>query len=146
MSIQTTIPFNIRKKFSFYGSKENTPKQECFTNVSLRSTPNTTYTPTTKKLMVLSSSDSESDSDSENVEKKCAEAKFVPNSRTPKSSRISRINGEFTFAFILLFSIAIEYDNFLIHLYEFYFDYFILQLNELLLMCLFCSKRLNLSL
>lgn len=96
-SVQTTIPFNIRKKFSFYSSKENTPKQECFINASLRNTPNATYTPTTKKLMVLSSSESESDSDTENVEKCYKGAKKVPNTRTPKTGRKSRIDGEFIF-------------------------------------------------
>ena len=100
-STQTTIPFNIRKQCSFYSLKKNTPQQECFINASLRSTPNSTYTPTTKKLMVLSSSESESDSFTENVEKKGfkVRAKTVSNPSTPKTGRKSRIDGEFIIKF-----------------------------------------------
>ncbi|XP_012278877.1 cell division control protein 6 homolog [Orussus abietinus] len=65
MSVQTTIPFSIRKKCSFYGVKENTPKQD-FTNATLKGVPSVRYTPTVKKLMTLSSSESETDSDIEN--------------------------------------------------------------------------------
>lgn len=85
-SVQTTIQFPIKKKITFYGGKDNTPKQD-FTNATLRSTPSTTrYTPTVKKIMVLSSSESESDSDTENVEKKSG--KNVNNvCRTPRRTR-----------------------------------------------------------
>lgn len=64
MSLQTTLPFAIRKK-SFYGSKDNTPSLD-FSNASLRNTPTTRYTPTVKKMVDISS-ESESDSDAENV-------------------------------------------------------------------------------
>ncbi|KAK2580921.1 hypothetical protein KPH14_005990 [Odynerus spinipes] len=64
-SIQTTISFPIRKKCSFYGSKQNVIKED-FSNATVRSTP-TKYIPTVKKIVTLSSSESESDSDSENI-------------------------------------------------------------------------------
>ncbi|XP_011505578.1 PREDICTED: cell division control protein 6 homolog [Ceratosolen solmsi marchali] len=64
MSVQTTIPFRIRKK-NFYSSKDNTPKID-FSNASLRSTPTTRYTPTVKKMVDISS-ESESNSDEENI-------------------------------------------------------------------------------
>ncbi|KZC06886.1 PREDICTED: cell division control protein 6 homolog [Dufourea novaeangliae] len=63
-SIQTTIPFNIRKKCSFYGTKSNVPKQD-FTNATARET-SYKYTSTVKKVITFSSSESESDSDVEN--------------------------------------------------------------------------------
>ncbi|XP_012262534.1 cell division control protein 6 homolog [Athalia rosae] len=67
--VQSTIPFNVRKKTSktksFYGVKEDSVKQD-FTNATLRSIPETKYTPTVKKIVTLSSSDSDSDSDTEN--------------------------------------------------------------------------------
>ncbi|KAK0180380.1 hypothetical protein PV327_006024 [Microctonus hyperodae] len=93
-SVQTTIQFPIKKKITFYGTKDNGPKQD-FTNATLRSTPSTTrYTPTVKKIMVLSSSESESDSDTENVEKKSGKnANNV--SRTPRRTRkVSNSNDE----------------------------------------------------
>lgn len=66
MSVQTTIPFPIRKKSSFYGnSKDNTPTLD-FSNASLRDTPTSRYTPRVKKIVDISSSESESDSDAEN--------------------------------------------------------------------------------
>lgn len=94
MSIQTTIPFPVKKKCSFYSKKEINLIQEDFENAALRSTPNNTYTPTTKKLMELSSSDSESDSDVENFNTKRSvkEAKKITNARTPKSSRKTKID------------------------------------------------------
>ncbi|XP_029048860.1 cell division control protein 6 homolog isoform X1 [Osmia bicornis bicornis] len=61
--IQTTIPFNVRKKCSFYGSKRNAIIQD-FTDATARDS-SYKYTPTVKKVITLSSS--ESDSDSENV-------------------------------------------------------------------------------
>lgn len=64
MSIQTTIPFAIRKK-SFYGNNDSTPKLD-FSNASLQSTPSARYTPTVRKIVDISS-ESESDSDLENV-------------------------------------------------------------------------------
>ena len=45
------------------------------------------YTPTTKKLMVMSSSGSESDSDTENIEKDFSKVEKVINSGTPKFDR-----------------------------------------------------------
>ncbi|XP_015191448.1 PREDICTED: cell division control protein 6 homolog [Polistes dominula] len=65
MSKQTNILFPIRKKSTFYGSKESEIKED-FTNATLRSIP-TQYIPKVKKIVTLSSSESESDSDSENV-------------------------------------------------------------------------------
>lgn len=101
MSIQTTIPFPVKKKCSFYSKKEINLIQEDFENAALRSTPNNTYTPTTKKLMELSSSDSESDSDVENFNTKRSvkEAKKITNARTPKSSRKTKIDGKFHYYF-----------------------------------------------
>lgn len=63
--IQTTIPFNVRKKCSFYGSKHNVIKQD-FTDATARDS-SYKYTPTVKKVITLSSSESDSDSDVENV-------------------------------------------------------------------------------
>ncbi|XP_015584726.1 cell division control protein 6 homolog [Cephus cinctus] len=65
-SVQTTIPFTIRKKTTFYGSKENAQKQD-FTGAALRSTPSTKYTSIVKKIVTVSSSESDSDSDAENL-------------------------------------------------------------------------------
>ncbi|OXU28213.1 hypothetical protein TSAR_011724 [Trichomalopsis sarcophagae] len=64
MSLQTTLPFTIRKK-SFYGNKGDTPSLD-FSNASLGNTPTRRYTPTVKKMVDISS-ESESDSDAENV-------------------------------------------------------------------------------
>lgn len=64
-SKQTTISFPIRKKCSFYGTKQNDTKED-FSNATVRITP-AKYIPTVKKIVTLSSSESESDSDSENV-------------------------------------------------------------------------------
>ncbi|XP_031838552.1 cell division cycle 6 [Nomia melanderi] len=63
-NVQTTIPFNIRKKCSFYGVKNNIVKED-FTNATARET-SYKYTPTVKKLITFSSSESDSDSDVEN--------------------------------------------------------------------------------
>ncbi|XP_076647745.1 cell division cycle 6 [Halictus rubicundus] len=63
-SIQTTIPFSIRKKCSFYGTKNEMTKQD-FTNATARET-SYKYTPTVKKVITFSSSESDSDSDMEN--------------------------------------------------------------------------------
>nr|XP_012149856.1 PREDICTED: cell division control protein 6 homolog isoform X2 [Megachile rotundata] len=63
--IQTTIPFTVRKKCSFYGSKNNVTKQD-FTDATVRES-SYKYTPTVKKVITLSSSESDSDSDVENV-------------------------------------------------------------------------------
>lgn len=65
-SVQTTLKFQIRKKISFYNTKEK--PEEDFSNATLRSTPTTKYTPTVKKLMTISSSESsDSESDTENI-------------------------------------------------------------------------------
>ncbi|KAG7207593.1 hypothetical protein KM043_009216 [Ampulex compressa] len=64
-SVQTTIPFSIRKKCSFYGKKENVVVQD-FSNATVRNS-SSSYTPTVKKIVTLSSSESESDSDIENT-------------------------------------------------------------------------------
>lgn len=65
---QTTISFPIRKKCSFYGRKEDIAKED-FTNATARYTPSK-YTPTVKKIVILTSSESESDSDIENTTEK----------------------------------------------------------------------------
>ncbi|CAL7935755.1 unnamed protein product [Xylocopa violacea] len=93
-SIQTTIPFNVRKKCSFYGSKHNATKQD-FTNVTARDS-SYKYTPTVKKVITLSSSESESDSDLENTLignnlKVCGNATTV---QTPRRSRKSNESDE----------------------------------------------------
>ncbi|XP_053983074.1 cell division control protein 6 homolog [Hylaeus volcanicus] len=64
-SIQTKIPFNIRKKSSFYGIKNNVTKED-FTDATARQS-SYTYTPRVKKIITLSSSESDSDSDVENA-------------------------------------------------------------------------------
>lgn len=64
-SVQTTISFNIRKKCSFYGTKNNVAKQD-FSNATARES-SYKYTPTVKKIITLSSSESDSDSDVENA-------------------------------------------------------------------------------
>ncbi|XP_076763867.1 cell division cycle 6 [Xylocopa sonorina] len=64
-SIQTTIPFTVRKKCSFYGVKRNVAKED-FTNATARDS-SYKYTPAVKKVITLSSSESESDSDVENT-------------------------------------------------------------------------------
>ncbi|KAK1116848.1 hypothetical protein K0M31_018010 [Melipona bicolor] len=64
-SVQTTIPFNVRKKCSFYGSKNNVTKED-FSNATARDS-SYKYTPTVKKIITLSSSESDSDSDIENA-------------------------------------------------------------------------------
>lgn len=64
-SIQTTIPFNVRKKCSFYGTKNNVTKED-FSNAIARDS-SYKYTPTVKKIITLSSSESDSDSDIENA-------------------------------------------------------------------------------
>ncbi|XP_076630216.1 cell division cycle 6 isoform X2 [Colletes latitarsis] len=61
--IQTKIPFNIRKKCSFYGTKNNISKQD-FTDATARDSSNK-YTPRVKKVITFSSSESESDSGSD---------------------------------------------------------------------------------
>jgi cell division control protein 6 len=65
MSVQTSIPFKIRKK-NFYSNKDNTSNLD-FNNISLKST-STRYTPTIKKMVDISS-ESESDSNEENMNK-----------------------------------------------------------------------------
>ena len=60
---QMTLLFSVKKKSTFYGNKEDTPKQD-FTNATLRSTPTTRYTPTVRKIVTVSSSSESSDSDS----------------------------------------------------------------------------------
>ncbi|CAL1678486.1 unnamed protein product [Lasius platythorax] len=62
---QTTIPFLVRKRCSFYGRKEDVAKED-FANATARHTPSK-YTPTVKKVVTLTSSESESDSDIENT-------------------------------------------------------------------------------
>ncbi|XP_078046379.1 cell division cycle 6 isoform X2 [Augochlora pura] len=64
-SVQTTIPFNVRKKCSFYGTKTDVTKQD-FSNATARET-SYKYTPTVKKVITFSSSESDSDSDVENL-------------------------------------------------------------------------------
>lgn len=61
---QTTIPFPVRKKLSFYGRKEEV--KEDFTNATARDT-SSRYVSAVKKIVTLTSSESESDSDIENV-------------------------------------------------------------------------------
>ncbi|XP_076374989.1 cell division cycle 6 isoform X2 [Megalopta genalis] len=64
-SVQTTISFNVRKKCSFYGTKNDVAKQD-FSNATARET-SYKYTPTVKKVITFSSSESDSDSDVENL-------------------------------------------------------------------------------
>ncbi|XP_011866865.1 PREDICTED: cell division control protein 6 homolog [Vollenhovia emeryi] len=64
---QTTIPFPVRKKCSFYGRKEEA--KEDFTNATVKDTPSR-YVPAVKKIVTLTSSESESDSDIENTTEK----------------------------------------------------------------------------
>ncbi|KAF7392950.1 cell division control protein 6 isoform X1 [Vespula maculifrons] len=89
-SKQTTISFPIRKKCSFYGTKQNDTKED-FSNATVRSTP-TKYIPTVKKIVTLSSSESESDSDSENVKTNKVNTKENRNNdgvKTPRRVRKS---------------------------------------------------------
>ncbi|EFN77760.1 Cell division control protein 6-like protein [Harpegnathos saltator] len=64
MGTQTTITFPIRKKCNFYGPKNDV--KEDFSEATAKSTL-TKYTPSVKKIVILSSSESESDSDVENI-------------------------------------------------------------------------------
>lgn len=93
-SIQTTIPFNVRKKCSFYGTKQNVTKVD-YTNATVRDT-SYKYTPTVKKVITLSSSESDSDSDIENViiennVKVCGSATTISTPRCTRKS--SESNG-----------------------------------------------------
>ncbi|CAK9799402.1 Cell division control protein 6 homolog [Anthophora quadrimaculata] len=93
-SIQTTIPFNVRKKCSFYGTKHNIIKED-FTNATVRVSSDK-YTPTVKKVITLSSSESDSDSDVENTSiennvKVCGNTTTV---QTPRCTRKSSESGE----------------------------------------------------
>ncbi|XP_011298004.1 cell division control protein 6 homolog [Fopius arisanus] len=96
-SVQAKLPFQIRKKISFYKTKENS--QEDFTNATLRSTPTTKYTPTVKKLMTISSSESsDSESDAENIEtrqknKTAGKKKIVSTPRRRRASASSEEQG-----------------------------------------------------
>ncbi|XP_066588656.1 cell division control protein 6 homolog isoform X2 [Prorops nasuta] len=85
-SVQTTIPFNIRKKCSFYSKKEDI-KTEDFTHATAKKLTPHKYVPTVKKLMTLSSSESESDSDTENLWKACNNS--LSSERTLKSNKSS---------------------------------------------------------
>ncbi|KAL2715387.1 cell division control protein 6 isoform X1 [Vespula squamosa] len=84
-SKQTTISFPIRKKCSFYGTKQNDTKED-FSNATVRSAP-TKYIPTVKKIVTLSSSESESDSDSENVKTNKVNTKENRNNDSVKTPR-----------------------------------------------------------
>ncbi|KAK9308759.1 hypothetical protein QLX08_001367 [Tetragonisca angustula] len=84
-SIQATIPFNVRKKCSFYGSKNNVTKED-FSNATARDS-SYKYTPTVKKIITLSSSESDSDSDIEN-------AKISGNAISVKTSQCMRKSTE----------------------------------------------------
>lgn len=89
-SIQTTLSFPVRKKISFYGNKQNIPKED-FSEATVKSTP-TKYVPRVKKIVTLSSSESESDSDSENIKQSGLNYKENVNTqvlRTPRRVRKS---------------------------------------------------------
>ena len=92
-SIQTTIPFNIRKKCSFYGTKNDVPKQD-FTNATARDS-SYKYTPTVKKVITLSSSESDSDSDVENALENNVKVSDAGTAvRTPRRTRKSSESDE----------------------------------------------------
>lgn len=75
--VQTTISFPIRKKCNFYGRKEDVVKED-FSNATAKHT-SSTYIPTVKKIVILTSSESESDSD-------------IENTRIEKHKRVSVVN------------------------------------------------------
>ncbi|XP_076670842.1 cell division cycle 6 [Andrena cerasifolii] len=92
-SIQTTIPFNIRKKCSFYGTKNDVPKQD-FSNATVRDS-SYKYTPTVRKIITLSSSESDSDSDVENtLENNVKVSDAGAAVRTPRRTRKSSESDE----------------------------------------------------
>ncbi|XP_043259986.1 cell division control protein 6 homolog [Colletes gigas] len=88
-NIQTKIPFNIRKKCSFYGTKNNISKQD-FTDATARDSSNK-YIPRVKKVITFSSSESESDSGSD-VENALAEnnAELRGKGRTARTPQRTR--------------------------------------------------------
>lgn len=63
--IQSTISFPIRKKCNFYGRKEDVARED-FSNATAKHI-SSTYIPTVRKIVTLTSSESESDSDIENT-------------------------------------------------------------------------------
>lgn len=99
-SVQTTIPFVVRKKCNFYGRKEDAVKED-FSDATARDTPSK-YVPTVRKIVTLtSSSESESDSDIENSTQKDAR-KIVerktegasPTVGTPRRRKYSESDGK----------------------------------------------------
>jgi len=92
---QTTIPFTVRKKCSFYGRKEEA--KEDFTNATARDTLSR-YVPTVKKIVTLTSSESESDSDIENTTEKdkiTRDRRIENASNTPRRRKCDELDGKF---------------------------------------------------
>ncbi|KYM93090.1 Cell division control protein 6 like protein [Atta colombica] len=93
---QTIISFPIRKKFNFYGRKEEV--KEDFTNATAKDTPSR-YVPTIKKIVTLTSSESESDSDIENTKKKhkiTRERRIENTGHTPRRRKCDDLNEQHT--------------------------------------------------
>lgn len=96
MSLQTTIPFVVRKNWNFYGRKE--VAKEDFSEATARDTPSK-YVPTVKKIVTLSSSESDTDSDVENAKKETGriDERRIDNAiRTPKRRGCDESDGRFS--------------------------------------------------
>lgn len=91
---QTTIPFPVRKKCSFYGRKEEV--KEDFTDATARHT-SSRYVPAVRKIVTLTSSESESDSDIENTMERCKvtrESRIENAGNTPRRRKCDESEGE----------------------------------------------------